>query len=127
MTTLDRALETVMQLSLDQQELLIEILRQRHIEASRNEIAKDAQESIAAFKAGKLKPQSAEAVIAELRRSLHDDPKATPNAPALQPKQFHSKKSAISQLFQPLQFQNFSALLIFTARFYPYSQPNPPY
>jgi hypothetical protein len=73
MTTLDRALETVMQLSLDQQELLIEILRQRHIEASRNEIAKDAQESIAAFKAGKLKPQSAEAVIAELRRSLHDD------------------------------------------------------
>ncbi|WP_309732836.1 hypothetical protein [Chamaesiphon sp. OTE_75_metabat_556] len=73
MTTLDRALATVMQLSLDQQELLIEILRQRHLEASRDEIAKDAQESIAAFKAGKLKPQSAEAVIAELRRSLNDD------------------------------------------------------
>jgi hypothetical protein len=73
MTTLDRALETVMQLSLDQQKLLIEILRQRHIEASRDEIAKNAQESIAAFKAGKLKPQSAEAIIAELRRSLHDD------------------------------------------------------
>jgi hypothetical protein len=73
MTTLDRALETVMQLSLDQQELLIEILRQRHIEASRNEIAKDAQESIAAFKAGKLKPQSAESIIAELRLSLEED------------------------------------------------------
>jgi hypothetical protein len=73
MTTLDRALETVMQLSLDQQELLIEILRQRHLETSRDEIANNAQESIAAFKAGKLKPQSAEAVIAELRRSLHDD------------------------------------------------------
>ncbi len=73
MTTLDRVLETVMQLSLDQQELLIEILRQRHIEASRDEIAKDAQESIAAFKAGKLKSQSAEAVIAELRHSLHND------------------------------------------------------
>jgi hypothetical protein len=73
MTTLDWALETVMQLSLDQQELLIEILRQRHLEASRDEIAQDAQESIAAFKAGKLKPQSAEAVIAELRRSLNDD------------------------------------------------------
>ncbi len=72
MTTLDRALETVMQLSLDQQELLIEILRQRHLEASRDEIAKDAKESLAAFKAGKLKPQSAEAVIAELRRSLND-------------------------------------------------------
>jgi hypothetical protein len=55
MTTLDLALETVMQLSLDQQELLIEILRQRHLEASQDEIAKDAQESIAAFKAGKLK------------------------------------------------------------------------
>ena len=72
MTTLDRALETVMQLSLDQQELLIEILRQRHLEASRDEIAKEAKESLAAFKAGKLKPQSAEAVIAELRRSLND-------------------------------------------------------
>ena len=70
MTTLDRALATVMQLSLDQQELLIEIVRQRHLEASRDEIARDAQESIAAFRAGKLKPQSAEAVIAELRRSL---------------------------------------------------------
>jgi hypothetical protein len=70
MTTLDRALATVMQLSLDQQKLLIEIVRQRHLEASRDEIARDAQESIAAFKAGKLKPQSAEAVIAELRRSL---------------------------------------------------------
>jgi hypothetical protein len=74
MTTLDRALETVMQLSLDQQELLIEIVRQRHLEASRDEIARDAQESIAAFRAGKLKPQSAEAVIAELRRSLSEDP-----------------------------------------------------
>jgi hypothetical protein len=41
MTTLDRALETVMQLSLGQQELLIEILRQRHLEASRDEIAKE--------------------------------------------------------------------------------------
>ena len=73
MTTLDRALVTVMQLSLDQQELLIEIVRQRHLEASRDEIARDAQESIAAFRAGKLKPQSAEAVIAELRRSLSED------------------------------------------------------
>lgn len=73
MTTLDRALATVMQLSLAQQELLIEIIRQRHLEASRDEIARDAQESIAAFRAGKLQPQSAEAVIAELRRSLSED------------------------------------------------------
>ena len=58
MTTLDRALETVMQLSLDQQELLIEILRQRHLEASRDEIAKDAKESLAAFKAGKGLPEN---------------------------------------------------------------------
>jgi hypothetical protein len=76
MTTLDRALETVMQLSLDQQELLMEIVRQRHLEASRDEIARDAKESIAAFKAGKLKPQSAEAVIGELRRSLDEDSEA---------------------------------------------------
>jgi hypothetical protein len=73
MITLDWALEKVMQLPLDQQEQLIEIVRQRHIEASRDEIARDARESIAQFKAGKLKPQSAESVIAELRRSLDED------------------------------------------------------
>jgi hypothetical protein len=73
MITLDRILETVMQLPLDQQEQLIEMVRQRHIEASRDEIARDARESIAQFKAGKLKPQSAEAIIAELRRSLDED------------------------------------------------------
>jgi hypothetical protein len=73
MITLDWALETVMQLPLDQQEQLIEIVRQRHIEASRDEIARNARESIAQFKAGKLKPQSTETVIAELRRSLDED------------------------------------------------------
>lgn len=69
-STFDQAIETVMQLPLEQQEMLVDIIRSRHIESRRREIARDAQESIAAFRAGKLKPQPAEAVIADLRNSL---------------------------------------------------------
>jgi hypothetical protein len=42
------------------------------IEAQRREIARDAQESLAAFCSGQLEPQSAQAVITELRQSLED-------------------------------------------------------
>jgi len=68
--TLNQAIDTAMQLPPEQQEMLLEILRGRHIEARRQEIAQDAQESLAAFRAGKLKTQSAEAVIEELRQAL---------------------------------------------------------
>jgi hypothetical protein len=71
-TTLDQAIDTVMQLPLEQQEMLIEIVRSRHIENRRREIAKDAQESIAAFHAGKLKPQPVNEIITELRQSLNE-------------------------------------------------------
>jgi hypothetical protein len=68
--TLNQAIDTAMQLPPEQQEMLLEILRGRRIEARRREIAQDAQESLAAFRAGKLKLQSAEAVIEELRQAL---------------------------------------------------------
>jgi hypothetical protein len=71
-TTLDQAIDTVMQLPLEQQEMLIDIVRSRHIENRRREIAKDAQESIAAFHAGKLKPQPVNEIITELRQSLNE-------------------------------------------------------
>jgi hypothetical protein len=71
--TLDQALDTVMQLPPEQQEMLIEIIRSRRIERRRREIARDARESLAAFQAGKLKPQSFNEIIAELRQALHEE------------------------------------------------------
>lgn len=70
--TLDQAIDTVMQLSIEQQEMLIEIIRNRHIEDRRREIGKDAQESIAAFHAGVLRPQPLEVIIDDLRKSLDE-------------------------------------------------------
>jgi hypothetical protein len=70
--TLDKALDTVMQLPPDQQEMLLDIVRSRYIERRRQEIAEYAQQSLAAFRAGQLKPQAASEVIAELRREMDD-------------------------------------------------------
>jgi hypothetical protein len=72
MVTLDQALDAAMQLTPDQQEMLIQLLRNRRIESQREEIAQNAQLSIAAFHSGQLKPQTAEEVISELRQSLDD-------------------------------------------------------
>lgn len=71
--TLDQALETVMQLSTDQQDMLVDILHSRRIEQRRREMAVDAQASIAAFHQGKFKPQSVDEIVLELRRALDDD------------------------------------------------------
>lgn len=70
--TLDQVIDTAMQLPPAQREMLVDILRSRQIEARREEIASDARDSIAAFRAGELKARSAEEVIADLRRSLED-------------------------------------------------------
>ncbi|MCY7322147.1 MAG: hypothetical protein LH660_10225 [Phormidesmis sp. CAN_BIN36] len=42
----------------------------RHLEQRREEIAKDARESIHAFHVGQIKPQPVEDIILELRQSL---------------------------------------------------------
>lgn len=70
MVTLDYAIDTVMQLKPQQREILIDIIRKREIERRREEIARDAKKSIAAFHAGELKPQPVEDIILELRCSL---------------------------------------------------------
>jgi len=72
-TTLDQALETVMRLPVEQQEMLLEIMHRRHIEARRKEIAQDAQASLAAFRTGDLNVQSAENIIVELHEILDDE------------------------------------------------------
>ena len=70
--TLDQAIDTAMQLSLEQREMLVDILRSRQIEARREEIAAAARESIAEYRAGTLEARSADEIIAELRRSLEN-------------------------------------------------------
>lgn len=71
--TLDQAIDTALQLPPEQQEMLVEILRNRQIEARRAEIAAEARQSIADFRAGKLKAQSAEEAIADLHLVLEEE------------------------------------------------------
>lgn len=71
--TLDQVIDSAMQLPPDQREMLISILNKRQIEARRHEIAVDAQESLTAYRMGKLKAQSAEEAIRELRRALEEE------------------------------------------------------
>jgi hypothetical protein len=70
--TLDQAIDAAMQLPPAQQDMLLEVLRSRRIEARRAEIAANARDSIAAYRSGQFKAQSAETVIAELRQTLED-------------------------------------------------------
>lgn len=71
--TLDQVIDSAMQLPLEQQEMLLEILQSHQIEARRLEMARDAQESLAAFRAGKLKGQTAAEIIVDLRKALEAD------------------------------------------------------
>lgn len=53
--------------------MLLQILQRRMIERRRDEIAQDAAASLAEFRAGKLKAQTANEAIAELRESLQHE------------------------------------------------------
>ena len=70
MVTLAAAIEVVEQLPTDQQDLLVQIIRNRQIERRRNEIAQNGREALAAYRAGELKSYTAEQAIAELRNML---------------------------------------------------------
>lgn len=71
--TLDQAVETAMQLSPVEREMLLEILLRRRVEARREEIGISAHESITAYHAGDLKAQTAEDAITELHSALEAD------------------------------------------------------
>jgi len=66
MSTLDQAIDTVRQLPLEQQEILIDIFHHRHIEKRRREISVDAKRAIADFHAGKLQPKPVHEILSEL-------------------------------------------------------------
>ncbi len=71
--TLDQAIDAVMQLPPEQQDRLIDIVQHRRAENRRKEIARSAREAVAAYRAGKLKPQAVTEIIAELRQSLDEE------------------------------------------------------
>ena len=58
--TLNQAIDTINQLPLEQQEMLVSIFQKRLIEIRRKQIAQDAQESLNAFHKGPYTPQSIE-------------------------------------------------------------------
>jgi hypothetical protein len=67
-TTLDRVLTEAESLPADEQEMPENLLRQRRIESWRRETAAAAKTAVKAFRAGKLKSQSAEHLITRLRK-----------------------------------------------------------
>ena len=76
MVTLTDALDAVEQLTDEDQEVFADIIRQRQIERRRDEIARDAQESMAAYRAGLFPSYTAEEAIAHLEMVLE-----TPDEP----------------------------------------------
>ena len=73
MVTLTDVLDAVEQLTDEDQEAFADIIRQRQIERRRDEIARDAKEAIADYRAGLLPSYTAEEAIAELNRYLESD------------------------------------------------------
>jgi hypothetical protein len=68
----EQIVDMVMQLPPEQQDMLADILRGWRIETRRQEIARDANDSLNAYRAGKFKAQSASAVVNQLRESLDE-------------------------------------------------------
>lgn len=73
MANLDEVLDRAMDLPIEQQEMLIQILQRRIIERRREEIAQDAAFSLTEFREGKLKAQTADETISELREFLQSE------------------------------------------------------
>jgi hypothetical protein len=71
--TLDEVLTSAETLPRDEQQMLEELLRKRRIEAWRRETAAEAKKALKAYRAGKLKAETVEAVIARLRAGLATD------------------------------------------------------
>jgi hypothetical protein len=59
-------LEVVDQLSLEEQETLIEVVRRRIIERRREELAKEIQDAQKEFQAGRCRPVTPDELMAEI-------------------------------------------------------------
>lgn len=71
--TLDKALETAMQLPPEQQDILLDILQRRRIEARRQEMAADARESVRLFREGQITSQPVDSILEELHKTLENE------------------------------------------------------
>jgi hypothetical protein len=69
---LDQVLEEVMELSLEQQEILVHVIKNRIKQSRREQIALDAKISLAEFESGKLKIQTASEAIEQLREYMNN-------------------------------------------------------
>ncbi len=72
MITFENALDAVSQLSIDQQEMLIDIIRKRNTELRRKQILEECREGLREYRSGLLKPMTAEEAIADLHLSMGD-------------------------------------------------------
>ena len=70
MITFESALDAVSQLSIDQQEMLIDIVKKRNAEVRRRQILEECRDGLAEYSTGVLKAQTAEDAIADLRSYL---------------------------------------------------------
>ncbi len=70
MITFENALDAVSQLSIDQQEMLIDIIRKRNTELRRKQILEECREGLVEYRSGVLKPMTAEEAIADLHSYL---------------------------------------------------------
>ena len=68
----EQIVDTVMQLPPEQQDILADLLKGWRIEARRREIARDANDSLNAYRAGKFRSKPASAIINQLHESAED-------------------------------------------------------
>jgi DNA-binding NtrC family response regulator len=66
---LDQILDEIASLSLDEQEMLLNIIKQRHIERKREQILRDSRETMHAYKKGLAK----KGTVADLIKDLGSD------------------------------------------------------
>ena len=65
---LDHILDEIASLSLAEQELLLNIIKKRHIERKREQILRDSRETMRAYKKGLAKTGTVEDLIKDLAR-----------------------------------------------------------
>ena len=63
---LDQILDSIASLSLDEQEILLTIIKQRHIERKREQILRDSRETMRAYKKGLAQKGTVEDLIKDL-------------------------------------------------------------
>ena len=72
-TSFQEIIDSIEQLSFDEQDYLFELIKKRRIEKRRSEIAADAKITLEAFKQGKAKKGSVEDLIADLLDDKDDE------------------------------------------------------